>query len=152
VARWAKRVIAIDRSTTVLSRARALAARRRASNIAFKRGELERLPLENASVDLALLCQALHHAGDPTLALSEAVRVLRPGGKVLVLDLRGHDESWVREKLGDRHLGFSEEALEALLTRAGLSNVRVTVGSRRAGDPFTVLVASGTRAAARKRQ
>ena len=72
--------------------------------------------------------------------------------RILVLDLRAHDESWVHDKLGDRHLGFSEEALAALFTQAGLSNVRVTVGSRRAGDPFTVLVASGSRAAARKRK
>lgn len=152
VARWAKRVVAVDRSATVLSRAKALAARRKAANIVFKRGALEQLPLESGSLDLALLCQALHHADDPALALSEAVRVLRPAGKLLVLDLRAHDESWVREKLGDRHFGFADDALEALLTQAGLSDVRVTIGSRRAGDPFTVLVASGTRAAARKRK
>jgi ArsR family transcriptional regulator len=157
VARWARRVTAIDRSATVLSRARALALRRRAANIVFKRGELERLPLEHASVDVALLCQALHHANEPELAMTEAVRVLRPGGKVLVLDLRAHHESWVRDKLGDRHLGFSDETLEKLLEAAGLTEVKVTVGSRRAGDPFTVLVASGTRPArttadARKRR
>jgi ArsR family transcriptional regulator len=156
VARWAKRVIAIDRSATVLARAKALAARRRAANITFKRGELERLPLDGASVDIALLSQALHHASDPAHALGEAVRVVKPGGKVLVLDLRAHDEGWVRDKLGDRHLGFADEQLKDLLTAAGLSDVKVTVGSRRSGDPFTVLVASGTRspraADARKRK
>jgi ArsR family transcriptional regulator len=145
VARWAKRVIAVDRSTTVLNRAKALAARRRAPNILFKRGELEKLPLESASVDVALLSQALHHAADPAQALGEAVRVLRPGGKLLVLDLRAHEEAWVREKLGDRHLGFSDEQLEQLLAAAGLVDIKVTVGSRRSGDPFTVLVASAAR-------
>ena len=145
VARWAKRVIAIDRSAAVLARAKALAGRRRAANITFKRGELEKLPLDSASVDVALLSQALHHADVPADALAEAVRVVRPGGQVLVLELRGHNEPWVREKLGDRHLGFSDEELGALLTEAGLTGVRVNIGSRRAGDPFTVLVASGTR-------
>lgn len=145
VARWAKRVIAVDRSSAVLTRARALAARRRAANIAFKRGELERLPLDNAAVDVALLCQALHHAGEPAEAMREAVRVLRPGGKALVLDLRAHDEKWVHDKLGDRHLGFADEQLDALLRDAGLADVRLSVGSRRAGDPFTVLIASGTK-------
>jgi SAM-dependent methyltransferase len=145
VARWAHRVVAVDRSPAVLARAKALAGRRKASNITFKRGELDRLPLENGSVDVALLSQALHHASDPDRAVLEAVRVVRPGGKVLVLDLRAHEETWVREKLGDRHLGFSDEHLGAMLTRAGLSEVRVNVGSRGSGDPFTVLVASGTR-------
>ena len=151
VARWAKRVIAIDRSPAVLARAKALAGRRRATNIVFKRGELERLPLQSASVDIAVLSQALHHAVDPAQAVREACRVVRPGGKVLVLDLRDHQEDWVRDKLGDRHLGFTDQALTEALSRAGLTHIKVTVGSRRPGDPFTVLVASGTRPATRDR-
>jgi SAM-dependent methyltransferase len=151
VARWARRVIAIDRSPAVLARAKALAGRRRAANIVFKRGELDRLPLESSSVDVALLSQTLHHAVDPAQAVAEAARVVRPGGKVLVLDLREHDEAWVKDKLGDRHLGFADHALTDLLGRAGLVDVKVTVGSRRAGDPFTVLIASGTRPPARDR-
>ena len=145
VARWARRVVAVDRSSTVLARAKALASRRRAANITFKRGELERLPLEDRSVDVALLCQALHHAEEPARAMSEAARVLRPGGRALVLDLRAHEEAWVRDKLGDRHLGFTHDQLERLLRDAGLRDVKLTVGSRRTGDPFTVIVASGSR-------
>jgi SAM-dependent methyltransferase len=137
--------VAVDRSAAVLTRAKALAGRRRAANIVFKRGELEKLPLDSASVDVAILSQALHHAADPGQAMAEAARVLRPGGKVLVLDLRAHSEAWVREKLGDRQLGFTEDALTGLLTDVGLSDIKVGVGSRRAGDPFTVLVASGAK-------
>jgi ArsR family transcriptional regulator len=151
VARWAHRVIAVDRSPAVLARAKALAGRRRAANITFKRGDLDRLPLETASVDLALLSQALHHAVEPGQALAEAARVVRPGGKVLVLDLREHEQAWVREKLGDRQLGFSDQDLATLLNDTGLTEVKVTVGSRRSGDPFTVLVASGTRGTSRER-
>jgi SAM-dependent methyltransferase len=145
VARWARRVVAVDRSPAVLARAKALAGRRRATNITFKRGELDRLPIDTAAADVVLLSQTLHHAADPAHALTEAVRVLRPGGQVLVLELRAHDETWVRDKLGDRHLGFADAAIESLLTSAGLTDVRVGVGSRRSGDPFTVLIASGRR-------
>ncbi len=143
--RWAARVVAVDRSRAVLQRARALASRRGVSNVAWKRGDLEKLPLEDASVDVALLSQALHHAADPSRALAEAARIVVPGGRVLVLDLREHDQAWVRGRLGDRVLGFADEALGALLKRAGLAKVRVTVGARRTGDPFTVLIASGTK-------
>ena len=95
-ARWAKDVVAVDRSDDVLKRGRALARRRRVSNITWKRGELEKLPLADASVDVALLSQALHHAHDPAAALAEAARIVRPGGRVLVLDLRTHDQAWVK--------------------------------------------------------
>jgi ArsR family transcriptional regulator len=150
--RWAERVIAIDRSDLVLKKARALATRRRVRNVIWKRGELERLPLRDGSVDVALLSQALHHAPDPARALSEAVRIVVPGGRVLVLDLRQHDENWVRTRLGDRWLGFSDENMTRLLKGAGLTNIRVTVGARRTGDPFTVIVASGVKPAGQGRR
>jgi SAM-dependent methyltransferase len=145
--RWAAQVIAVDRSTEVLKRARALAARRRVSNVTWKRGELESVPIADDTVDVSMLSQALHHADDPTRALQEAARILVPGGRVLVLDLREHEETWVRDRLGDRWLGFTRERLSALLEGAGLTQVKVSVGARRAGDPFTVLIASGVKPA-----
>jgi SAM-dependent methyltransferase len=156
-ARFAKRVIAVDRSEAVLARAKArtqqLLARRSlgggGKNVEWKRGEIERLPLEDASVDVALLSQALHHAASPAAALAEAVRILRPGGRVLVLDLRSHDERWVRDRLGDKWLGFEDAELAGLLKKAGLTDIKVTVGARRQRDPFTVLIASGTKRAKR---
>src|SRR6185436_13633622 len=105
-ARWASRVVAVDRSEAVLTRAKALARRRRVTNVIWKKGELEKLPMKDASVDVAILSQALHHAHDPARAVAEAARVTTPGGRVLLLDLRAHDEEWVRAKLGDRRLGF----------------------------------------------
>ena len=146
-ARWARRVIAVDRSAEALARARALAVRRKVTNITWKRGLLDRLPIGDASVDVALLSQALHHAPEPARALTETMRILRPAGRVLILDLREHDETWVRRRLGDRWLGFAEEDLRGLLTGAGFADVVVRIGARRAGDPFTVLIAAGTRKA-----
>jgi len=146
-ARWARHVIGIDRSDEVLERAKALALRRHVDNVEWKKGDLGRLPLRDESVDVALLSQSLHHASDPERAIAETLRVLRPNGRLLVLDLREHDQAWVRNRFGDRHLGFSTADLEAWLTGAGLTDVRVQVGAGRAGDPFTVLIASGLKTA-----
>ena len=142
---WARRVVGVDRSTEVLKRAKALAERRGLKNVSWKRGDMEKLPLESSSVDVALLSQALHHAEDPARALVEAARVLRRGGRALVLDLRSHDQEWVRDRVGDRWLGFEDKQLARFLTGAGLGDVTVRVGARLPGDPFTVLIASGTK-------
>lgn len=144
-ARWARHVTAVDRSTGVLNRAKALATRKKLSNITWKKGEIEKLPIDSGAMDVALLSQSLHHAADPVAALDEAARILKPGGRLLILDLRPHDETWVREKLGDRWFGFSDEHLSGLLTRAGFRDVRVTLGARRTHDPFAVLLAIGTK-------
>jgi SAM-dependent methyltransferase len=144
-ARWARHVTGIDRSPGVLARAKALASRKKCTNITWKKGELEKLPIESQTIDVALLSQALHHASEPSQALEEAVRILKPGGRLLILDLRPHDETWVRDKLGDQWFGFSDEQLTTLLTRAGLTDVKVTLGARRTNDPFAVNVAVGTK-------
>lgn len=142
-ARWAKHVTAIDRSADVLARGKELAARRKVRNITWKRGQIERVPLKDASVDLVLLSQALHHADQPDRAIAEARRILKPGGRVLLLELRAHQEAWVRDTLGDRRLGFRDDELRDLLTAAGLTDLQLRVGAKRKGDPFVVLIAAG---------
>ena len=144
-ARWARSVVGVDRSEVVLQRAKQLARRRRVTNVRWKKGDLSRLPLADESLDVALLSQTLHHASNPDRALREAVRVVRPSGRVLVLDLREHDQDWVRTRLGDRHLGFTPDVLSALLAGTGLEHVRTHTGARKAGDPFAVVIASGVK-------
>jgi SAM-dependent methyltransferase len=146
-ARWARHVTGVDRSDDVLERAKTLATKRQVTNVEWRKGDLSRLPLRDASHDVALLSQSLHHASDPERAIAEAVRVLRPSGRLLLMDLKAHDQSWVRARFGDRHLGFTVDELRELLEGGGLTHVRVSTGAARRGDPFTVLVASGTKPA-----
>ena len=146
IARWAGQVIAVDRSARVLDRARALAVRRRVENVDWRRGEIEQLPLETGAVDVALLSQALHHARDPGEVLREATRVVSTGGRVLVLDLRAHTEEWTKDRLGDRWLGFTAEALSTMMEQAGLTDVVVLPATEDTmDDPFGVLTAVGTK-------
>ena len=143
MARWAERVMAVDRSERVLQRARALARRRKVSNIVWKRGEIEQVPLADAAADVAFLSQALHHAEDPPRALREAARVVGPGGRVVVLDLGEHGQTWVRDRLGDRWLGFAPRSLAKMMSGVGLEQVRVGTGLDE--DPFGVIIAVGAK-------
>ena len=126
-ARWASRVIAVDRSAAVLERAQGAGARGAASsNVIWKRGELEKLPLEDASVDVALLSQALHHARDPARARRRSgARSLRPAAACWCSICARTSEDWVRDQLGDRWLGLRRRAsCERLLDGAGLADVQ----------------------------
>jgi len=148
-AAWARHVIGVDRSDEILERAKALGVRRRVTNVEWRKGDLTRLPLRDESLDVALLSQALHHANDPERAVAEAARVLKPGGRLVVLDLKTHGQHWVKQRFGDRHLGFTQDELKSLMHGTGLSHVRVQVGAAKTGDPFTVLIASATKPAPR---
>ena len=102
------------------------------------------MPLPGQSVDLAILSQALHHASHPQTAVNEAHRILKPGGQLLVLDLKEHDFEKAREAYGDLWLGFKESALHGFLKQAGFQQVEVTAVSREAHEPhFETLLASG---------
>jgi ArsR family transcriptional regulator len=142
VARWARHVIGVDRSDDRLESAKALAGRRRVGNVTWKKGDLTRLPLRDESIDLAIVSQALRYATDPERALVESARVIRGGGRILLLDLNQHDQVWVRSRFGDQRLGFTAAEFESLLQGAGFKGVRLSVGTRKAGDPFSVLIAS----------
>jgi SAM-dependent methyltransferase len=145
IARWARTVTGIDRSDDLLERAKGLAGRRRVANVAWKKGDLSRLPLRDESVDLAIFSQSLRYASDPERALSEAARAVRPAGRVLVIDLKEHNQSWVRTRFGDQRLGFTMDYLESLLHSAGLTDTRLSTGTRKTGDPFTVVIASASK-------
>jgi ArsR family transcriptional regulator len=116
-----RRVVAVDRSAAMLR-----AARRRTEalgNVELHEAALERLPIPSRSCDAAVLALVLAYLDDPAPALREARRVLRAGGRLVVLDARRHDDEGLRRRMGQVRPGFEPEALAALLTGAGLAGV-----------------------------
>jgi ubiquinone/menaquinone biosynthesis C-methylase UbiE/DNA-binding transcriptional ArsR family regulator len=93
----------------------------RAALPAFVLAPMERTGLPDASFDIAVISQSLHHASDPAAAIREAYRLLAPGGRLLVLDLLAHEEDWMRSKFGDFWLGFAEDDLKDWITAAGFT-------------------------------
>jgi ArsR family transcriptional regulator len=95
------------------------------SNVALRRGELESLPLENGEVDVAMLSLVLHYSPEPPRALAEVGRVVKPGGRVLVVDMLPHDREEYQQQMGHVWLGFSDTQITRLLSGAGFGDVRV---------------------------
>lgn len=110
-------VVAVDPSGPMLEAAKKRLADR--DNIEFHAGELDRLPLETAGVDAAVISLVLHHLDDAASALAETRRVIRPGGLLLVIEMRAHDREEYRRLMGHKRLGFEPGELSALLASAG---------------------------------
>ncbi len=144
LAKHAEFVYCIDNSPRMVDVGRQLAQKHGFENLEYRLGDIEEVPLDDASVDLALLSQALHHATHPEKALREAYRILKPGGKLLLLDLRRHNFEKARELYADRWLGFSENTLCDWLTRTGFRQVRAEIVARESEEPhFETILASG---------
>ena len=147
LARRASRVWCIDNSDRMVEVGTELARKNGLANLTYKLGDVEDVPLADASVDLAILSQALHHAQHPQTAVNEAFRILKPQGQLLVLDLKAHNFEKAHELYADVWLGFTENTLHAYLRQAGFSSVEVTVVSREEKAPhFETLLAAGIKA------
>ncbi len=123
VAPHVRRVISVDGSEDMLE-----AARQRlsgASNVDIRQGELETLPIESGELDVAMLSLVLHYSPEPPRALAEVGRVIRTGGRVLVVDMLPHDREEYQQQMGHVWLGFSESQITRLLGGAGFEQVRV---------------------------
>lgn len=150
LARRCQRVIAVDNSAKMVAFGARKAKKSGIKNLEFRLGDLQDPPLEPASVDLVILSQALHHAEDPAKALGATHRVLRPGGRVMILDLLKHKFVQAHELYGDQWLGFSESELNGWLEAAGFSRIEVTIVAEEDEPPhFQTLLACGEKPAAR---
>lgn len=121
VAPHVRQVIAVDGSDDMLQTARARLADRR--NVDVRLGSLEALPVDNAQLDIAMLALVLHHVPDPAIVLNEAARVLKPGGRLLIIDMLPHDRAEYQHQMGHVWLGFPERQVRKMLGAAGFDDV-----------------------------
>jgi ArsR family transcriptional regulator len=123
VAPHVRRVIAVDGSPDMLE-----AARRRLAgldNVDIRQGDLESLPVEDGVLDAAMLSLVLHYSPDPAVALREVARVIRPGGRVLIVDMVPHEREEYQQQMGHVWLGFSDKQITRFLAAAGFDDARV---------------------------
>ena len=113
-------VIAVDNSAAMLKAARKRVAP--ATNVDFRRGDLAALPITDAACDAAVMLLALTYVPEPETALRELGRILKPGGRAVVVDLLPHDRDDFRRQLGQRHAGFDPQLIERWLREAGLAD------------------------------
>jgi len=146
LARRARKVIAVDNSERMVEVGTQLAKDHGFTNLEYRLGDLEDPPIGENSIDLAIFSQALHHANSPQKALATARRLLRSGGRLVVVDLLAHTFEQARELYADLWLGFSEVELLHLLEQAEFQNVEVQIVSREPVSPyFQTVLATGVK-------
>lgn len=146
LAQRATRVVAVDSSQNMVDYGRSIAQRNGVENFDYRLGDLEDLPIEENEVDLALFHQSLHHALHPQKAVEEAWRILRPGGRIVILDLLKHGFEEARELYAHVWLGFSQVELISFLTNAKFNSPDVSVVHREEEAPhFQTVLAFATK-------
>jgi ArsR family transcriptional regulator len=144
LARRAKKVIAIDNSEKMVEFGAELARKHGVTNLEYRLGDIEDIPIKSDTVELAFFSQALHHAQHPLTAVGEAFRILKPGGRIVVLDLLRHSFPEAREMYADVWLGFTEVEVGRFLREAGFKHIAVSIVHREAESPhFETLLAIG---------
>ena len=118
-----ERGLGIDLSLDMLPLARDRLERAGLRNCSVRQGDIYDLPLANDSFDVVILHQVLHFLEDGARAIHEAARVLRPGGRLLVVDFAPHEEEFLREQFAHRRLGFAPETVTQWMKASGLAPV-----------------------------
>ena len=119
IAPYVARVIAVDREFSMLDEARGRPGL--ANNIEFLEADAMSLPLADGSADVALFCLVLHHMEVPTDAISESARIVKSGGRILIVDMQEHRHHEYKHTMGHIHLGFSEKDIKSFCNQCDLS-------------------------------
>jgi ubiquinone/menaquinone biosynthesis C-methylase UbiE len=135
LARRAKKVIAVDNSRKMVRAGTTLARKRGLKNLDYRLGDMENVPISDGEVDLAFFSQALHHSPQPPRAIEEAWRILRPGGRIAILDLVRHQFEKAREMYSDVWLGFTEVELRRSVKKQGFRSVYSAIVHKEAEAP-----------------
>jgi ubiquinone/menaquinone biosynthesis C-methylase UbiE/DNA-binding transcriptional ArsR family regulator len=144
LAKNARKVIAIDNSPKMVEFGSQLAKKHGFKNLEYRLGDIEDPPIASDSIDLAILSQALHHAIHPQRAVTAAGRILKRGGRLVILDLLSHRFERARELYADHWLGFSEVQLHQFLEKSDFRQIEVNVVSREKQSPhFQTVFATG---------
>jgi ubiquinone/menaquinone biosynthesis C-methylase UbiE len=151
LAQQAQKVIAVDTSAKMIEVGREQAQRHGVRNIEWRLGDMEEIPIEDAEIDLVFFSQSLHHALHPERAVQDAWRILKPGGRIVILDLAKHRFEEAREMYADEWLGFSENELETFLDKAGFRSIQTSIVHKEPESPhFQTLLAVADKAVADK--
>jgi ArsR family transcriptional regulator len=147
----AENAIGLDLSQQMLNIARAQVANAGLKCCELRHGDIFATRLPGQSADLVIVHQVLHYLSDPAAAVSEAARLVAPGGQLLIVDFAPHKLEILREQHQHRRLGFSDEEILRWLSAAGLQGqVRETLPPT-GGEGLTVKIWTGLRAADAKR-
>jgi ubiquinone/menaquinone biosynthesis C-methylase UbiE/DNA-binding transcriptional ArsR family regulator len=142
----AQHVIAVDSSAKMVDYGSALAEQHGFTNLEFRLGDLEQPPIPPSTCDMAILSQALHHAKSPQRAIAAAHTILKPGGRLVVLDLLKHTFEKARTMYADQWLGFSEVDLHEMLSQAGFQQIQTKIVHRETQSPhFQTVLALAVR-------
>ena len=148
LARTAKKVIAVDNSAKMVEYGSRLAKENGFTNLEYRLGDLEEPPIESGTVDVVLFSQSLHHAARPPRAVESAFRILKPRGRILILDLASHTYEQAKELYAHVWLGFSGVELHAMLEKSGFRDLEVSVVAREQLAPnFQTILATGLKEA-----
>ncbi len=119
------RGVGVDSSQSMLAVARANLERSGLNNAQVRHGDLFNLNLARQSFDVVCLHQVLHYLNDPVRAVAEAARMLRPSGRLLVVDFAPHDLEFLRDQHAHRRLGFGNEEIASFMEAAGLETTEI---------------------------